>query len=279
MDHDISINFGDRGGKEKKRQKIREVGVGQRRRGAIIIILSILAMPKSYLNSQPPPNLPSKDWLTWTRNSFERFIPNNSSKIAGIMGINKAGDIQSLYMPIIVPKVFTNEVDAYAIIGNVFNVHSKPLFICTNASDIGSATVIETFADVRGEIFLEQSPHARSLVDTAWAKATVLVGMVIFPTIAPISFGQTTIQGCIHDANFEENMESISPTHIKWAKLIKEHITQQENDNNDVITITNCLSKKSRMADNLKFAMIGFFEAYVPDSCFFSIFNLPNQEK
>jgi hypothetical protein len=68
-----------------------------------------------------------------------------------------------------------------------------------------------------------------------------------------------TIQGCIHDTNFEEKMESISPIHLKWAKLIKEHITQQENDNDEVITITNCLSKKSRTADNLKFATIGFF--------------------
>jgi hypothetical protein len=100
--------------------------------------------------------------------------------------------------------------------------------------------------------------------------------MVVFPTIAPVFFGKTPIQGCIHDTNFEEKMESISPTHLKWAKLIKKNITQQENDNNDVIAITNCLSKKSRMADNSKFAMIGFFEAYAPDSCFFSVFNLLN---
>ncbi len=236
-------------------------------------------MPKSYLNLLPPPDLPSKDWLTWMRILFERFILKNSSKIAGIMGINKAGDIQSLYMPIIVPKAYANEAVASTIIRNVFDAQGKPLFIFTNASDIGSATVIETFANVPGKICQEESLHARFLVDTAWAKAMVPVGMVIFPTIAPIFFGQTTIQGCIHGTNFEENMESISPTHIKWAKLIKEHITQQENDNDDVITITDRLSKKSRMADNLKFAMIGFFEAYVPDSCFFSIFNLPNQEK
>ncbi len=83
-------------------------------------------MPKSYLNLQPPPDLPSKDWLTWTRALFERFIPNNSTKITGIMGINKAGDIQSLYMPIIVPKTFADEADASAIIGNVFDTHSEP---------------------------------------------------------------------------------------------------------------------------------------------------------
>ncbi len=90
-------------------------------------------MPKSYLNLQPPPNPPSNYWLTWTRALLERFIPNNSSKIAGIMGINKAGDIQSLYMPIIVPKAFADEVDASAIIGNVFNATvSHCLFLPTH---------------------------------------------------------------------------------------------------------------------------------------------------
>jgi hypothetical protein len=107
----------------------------------------------------------------------------------------------------------------------------------------------------------------------------VPVGMVVFPTIAPIFFCQTHIQGSIHDTNFEEKMESISAIHLKWAKLIKEHIIQQENDNDDVITIINCLSKKSRTANNWKFAPIGFFEAYIPDSCFFSVFNLSNWEK
>ena len=199
--------------------------------------------------------------------------------IPRIMGINMAGDIQSLYMPIIVPKAFADEADASAIIGNVFGLHSKLSFIFTGASDIGSATVIETFAKVPGKVCPEESLQSRFFVDTAWAKVTVPVGMVIFPTIAPIFFGQISIKGCIHDTNFEEKMELISPIYLKWAKLIKEHITQQENDHDDVITINNCLSKKSRMADNLKFAMIGFFEACVPDSCFFSIFNVSNQEK
>jgi hypothetical protein len=36
MDFDMSINFGDGGGSEKKRPKIREGGVGQRRRGAML---------------------------------------------------------------------------------------------------------------------------------------------------------------------------------------------------------------------------------------------------
>jgi hypothetical protein len=38
MDPDTSIKFGDRGGSEEKRPKIWEVGVGQRRRGAILLV-------------------------------------------------------------------------------------------------------------------------------------------------------------------------------------------------------------------------------------------------
>jgi hypothetical protein len=161
----------------------------------------------------------------------------------------------------IVPKAFADEADASTLIGNVFDAHSKPLFIFTNPSDIGLATLIETFADVPGKICPKESLQSRLLVDTAWVKVTVPVGMVVFPTIAPIFFGQTPIQGYIHDTKFEKKMESITPIHLKWVKLIKKHITQQENDNSDIITITNCLSKKSRMADNSKFVTIGFFEA------------------
>jgi hypothetical protein len=40
MDHDTSIKLGDGGRSEKKRPKIWEVGVGQRRRGAMLSVQS-----------------------------------------------------------------------------------------------------------------------------------------------------------------------------------------------------------------------------------------------
>jgi hypothetical protein len=83
------------------------------------------------------------------------------------MGINKAGDVQSLYMPATVPKAFADEVDALAIIGNLFDVHSKQSFIFTNASDIGLVFVIETFPNVPDEIRPKESLPAKFLVDTA----------------------------------------------------------------------------------------------------------------
>ncbi len=66
----------------------------------IICFFATASVQKSYLKLQPPPNQPIVDWLTWTtRSLFERLLSKKSSKIAGIMGINKAGDIQSLYVP------------------------------------------------------------------------------------------------------------------------------------------------------------------------------------
>jgi hypothetical protein len=40
MDHDASIKLGDGGRSEKMRPKIWEVGVGQRRRGALLSVQS-----------------------------------------------------------------------------------------------------------------------------------------------------------------------------------------------------------------------------------------------
>ena len=61
-------------------------------------------MPKSYLSSQPPPNVPVDTWLTWSLPTLEESIADTSNKIAGVMGINKAGDITHLIMPTIVKK-------------------------------------------------------------------------------------------------------------------------------------------------------------------------------
>ena len=52
-------------------------------------------MPKSYLKSQDPPDVPVEDWLTWSASVLESSITDPSNKIAGVMGINKAGDISS----------------------------------------------------------------------------------------------------------------------------------------------------------------------------------------
>ncbi len=82
------------------------------------------------------------------------------------------------------------------------------------------------------------------LSDMSWASATVPIDVALIPTVLPIFFGQQLIEGCIHDPDFDNKMEAISPVHLKWAKLFKEYITQQENDGDHVTIIVNRLSKK-----------------------------------
>ncbi len=89
-------------------------------------------MPKSYLKLQPLPKKFPTDWLSWSMSTLEANIAKEGTNIAGIMGINKPGDLQSLFMPKIVPQAFSN--DGVAIIGNSTDLHSEPSFIFTKRS-------------------------------------------------------------------------------------------------------------------------------------------------
>ena len=63
--------------------------------------------------------------------------------------------------------------------------------------------------------------------------------------IAPIFFQQKTVTCSIHNANFEELLGEISPTHLCWAQLMKEQVTQEENDGGNLDQIVRRLAKSS----------------------------------
>ncbi len=235
-------------------------------------------MPKSYIPSKPPLDQAVKDRLKWTRSDFERELLANLPTLAAIMGINKAGDIQYLFMPTIIPKAFADDI-AFAIIGNVNDSHSKPSFIHMDTTDLGSVYVIDTYDIIPDEIRPDEPLPSKILADTSYAKATVPIGMALIPNVMPIFFGQRLIKGCIHDADFDDKMESISPNHLKWAKLFKEHIAQQENDGDDVNIIVDRLNKKTKKDVNVHFGTAGFVDAHIPDSCFFFTYTLSNGDK
>ncbi len=115
-------------------------------------------MPNSYVLSKPPPDQPVEDWLKWTRSGYERELSASLPTLAAIMGINKAGDIQYLFMPTIIPKAFASDDDSSAIIGNAINSHSKPSFIHTDTTDLGSVYVIDTYAIIPDEIRPDEPP-------------------------------------------------------------------------------------------------------------------------
>jgi len=213
-------------------------------------------MPKSYIVSKPPLDQSVEDWLKWTRSDFEHELSAILPTLAAIMGINKAGDIQYLFMPTIIPNTFAGDDEASAIIGNVNDSHSKPSFIHTDTTDLGSVYVIDTYDIIPDEIRPEEPLLSNFLADTSYAKATVPLGMALIPNVMPIFFGQHLIEGSIHDADFDDNMESISPIHLKWAKLLKEHIAQQENDGDDIIKIVDRLNKKLKKDVQLVLALL-----------------------
>ncbi len=241
-------------------------------------------MPKSYLKSAAPPDQPVEDWLTWTRANLKDQLSNSPTKIAAMMGINRAGDVQYLYKPTIIPKAFgtTDDNASSAIIGNISDAHSKPCFVYMDSSKLGSAFVIKTYSSIPVEICPEEALAEKFLADTSWAKTVVPIGMATFPTVAPIFFGQKVFEGSIHDQDFEDSMEEISPTNLKWAKLMKEHITQQENDGDHVSSIINRLLKKSTSKNkvtNSSYMTSGTTEAFFPESNFFFVFSLSNNKK
>ena len=100
-------------------------------------------MPKSYLDLYPPPDNPVKDWLTWSNLELESSIIDASKKIAGLMGINKTGDLHYIFMPIFIPSALGN---AAVIICNSNDWKSESSFVYVDATDFGFISVIETYS-------------------------------------------------------------------------------------------------------------------------------------
>jgi hypothetical protein len=78
-------------------------------------------MPKSYLDSQPPPDVSVNYGLTWLVSKLKLSITNDHSKIASVKGINKDGDFQYIFMPTVVPKALG---DAMVVLGNSADLHT-----------------------------------------------------------------------------------------------------------------------------------------------------------
>jgi hypothetical protein len=96
--------------------------------------------------------------------------------------------------------------------------------------------------------------------------------------VAPLFFGQKTVESSVHDSDFEDQLRNISPIHHQWAQLIKEHLTQEENDSEDLDLVIERLSKSRNKADSMKMITPVFDGARVSDSTFVSVFTLPTEK-
>ena len=228
-------------------------------------------MPKSYLTSEPPPDVPVVNWLTWSASTLEASIADSSDKIAGVMGINKAGDIAHLIMPTIVPTALD---DDSVIIGNSSDMNNEPSFIFMDTSDIGFVTVIEKYSDVPAEIRPEEPLPAKFFKSTSWEDATAELCIARFPMFAPILFGMSHVEASVHDDDFEDKIGAMLPKHAEWAKLVKEHFMQNENNGKCVDKIFDRVYK-GRDRNNAKYVTDGSIGEKFSDSCI-QFFNLPS---
>ena len=175
-------------------------------------------MPKSYLSSQAPPDVPVDTWLTWSPPTLEESIADASNKIAGVMGINKAGDITHLFMPIIVKKALG---EASVILGNSSDTSNEPSFVFIDTSDFGFTTVVEKYSDIPAEIRPEEPLPSKFFRSTSFESATTDLGITRFPMLAPILFGMGAVEASVHDTDFEDKVGALSPKHAVWAKTNK----------------------------------------------------------
>jgi hypothetical protein len=142
-------------------------------------------MPKSYLDLQPHPNVSVNDWLTWPVSKLVLSIINDGSKIAGLIVINKAGDLQYIFMPTVVLKALG---DAMVVLGNSTNLNSKPSLVYVDAPDLGFISVVETFTKLPDKICPEEHLPSKFMKGTSWENANVPLGLACFPIFAPIFF-------------------------------------------------------------------------------------------
>jgi hypothetical protein len=140
-------------------------------------------MPKSYLDSQAPPDISVEDWPTWLVSKLESSITDDSSKIASFMGINKAGDLKYIFMPTVVLNALRN---ATVLLGNSTDVSSEPSLVFVDASDLGFTSVIKTFTKIPDNIRPEEHLPSKFIKGTSWENAKVPLGLACFPIFAPI---------------------------------------------------------------------------------------------
>jgi len=229
-------------------------------------------MPKHYLKSQLPPDKPVDDWLLWSESQLESHLNDPSKKIAGILGINKAGDLQHIFMHTIVTKAIGN---ASAVLGNSMDASSESAFVYLDISDLGYTSVIETHALIPHEIRPEEPHPTKFLKGTVWEAAKVPLRLACILVAVPIFFGMPAVEANIHNSDYKETLALLSPEHLAWA--VKENITQQENDGQDYEKILSRISKGDENTVS-EYVTPNTFGVQLLDAPIIQVFSLPKNK-
>ena len=233
-------------------------------------------MPASYLTSSAGPDQPIDDWLSWSSKDYEK-IKDGDTFIAALLGINRSGDIQTIYKPI--PVVDENG-KTVAIVGNSSQWKSNPSFSYIDDSNVGSIILIEKLENIPLEIRPSEALLKSHVASTTWSESSN-IAVCLAPILAPIFFGQKSIEGSVFDDDFVDKMRSISTKHGEWADLMVEFYSQQEKSVPDLDKIIDRLQnpKRPNAPDPETFASPGFKAFDIPEPPYTCIYQLSNPSK
>jgi len=126
-----------------------------------------------------------------------------------------------MYKPI--PIIDENGTTVVTV-GNSSQWKSNPSFSYVDASNVGSIILIEK---------LEKSLPKPYVASTTWSESNNIAVCLVY-ILAPIFFGQKSIEGSVFDDDFVDEMKVISKKHGKWADLMVEFYNQQEESASDL---------------------------------------------
>jgi len=195
--------------------------------------------------------------LSWSSKDYEK-IKDGDTFVAALLGINRSGsgDIQTMHKPI--PAVDENGTTV-AIVGNSSQWKSNPSFSYVDASNVGSIILIEKLENIPLEIRSSESFPKPYVASTTWSESNN-ISVCLDPILAPIFFGQKSIEGSVFDDDFVDKMKAISKKHGKWADLMVEFYNQQEESASDLDKIIDRLKnpRRSNAPDPETFTSPGF---------------------
>ena len=193
-----------------------------------------------YSVSKPTPSSDRfSNWLKWGRNDFIQHI-RSGDVIAALSGVDRQGNLQSLYMPRLLstPESGKSSIPT-TIIGNISNEIGVFSILQAQISELGFVNSIEKFADIPTLLRPVTAVSPRLLNDTTWSDSEVELGVVTFSITVPFFFGQVPIVGNIWDVDFKTKMASVSPCHGEWAELILEAFEQYASHSGAVESIVD----------------------------------------
>jgi hypothetical protein len=96
------------------------------------------------------------------------------------------------------------------------------------------------------------------------------------PNHCGIFFRMHAVKASVYDSDFDNKLALLSAKHLQWAKLIKENVNQQENNDKDYNKILYRISTKTD--PNSKYIMPGKFGIELLDTPSIQVFTLPKDK-